>query len=175
MDVNKLKATIDWLYENSNYGDCSYREYDFSRDLKIAEKYAEKTSEFIFISRPSGTMLFPVAVGINPIHATYHSTHEDCECYLIDSQLKVKDISAEKVAELANRQPTLPSDREGIINTVKAILSDSNVKMSGLISCSIESTDVVVWSRYIQWFKTCDHPVMEAFLNNALARLSKAA
>ncbi|MDH1472589.1 hypothetical protein [Shewanella sp. GD03713] len=151
-----------------------YKE-DVEADFKILKKY--ENVKYVWMLRDSGSLLFPLRKGANPVHLEYYIRNDpSCRFFIIEglSCNSFKEINAANASKLISQEPIefdIISSPDDLIVKVTNLLTDANVT-SSIFENPAYGTEPMNWDSWLTWF-TGKNKLMEEVMRRAINLLPK--
>ncbi len=139
-----------------------------ARSLKRTRR-DNPTTQFLWVVKPCGSVLFPIGKGVNPHFVTFcfEASHQ---AFLIKND-DIFPIETEEAEQLSCKLPfdvTGIRYQETLVRKVTQLLSHACVHSSALAECSLDENSS--WKSWQRWFEDLNHPVMAAFMSLCIQR-----
>ena len=166
--TNLIKPTI--LALTVGLGLPKYYKCDIDVDLHICEKYGNQ--DYIFLLRESGSLLFPLKKGLNPLYISSYFKDESAKFFHINANGTYKGLSIDTVNSFIHKKPSIDGCyiSEQLIDRVQSFLTDPNVTAKGFNEAHIPTLPLY-WNEWAKWFE--QHAVMSSFLTMAQLKLQQ--
>lgn len=172
-----LKVWVD------NLGQPTHYKSDIDIDVKSILIHKNKTNKFLWVCKEVGTYLFPLHIGLNPIHATFWfegkveaSNTVSPKCFLLSivdeehKEIRIEKVSYAVAYRLAHEQPAIstPEDLDDLLR-----YGQDNGYWGALSPPS--KNEYRSWREWLALFQQYKNPVMTNVMKEALKALPEKA
>jgi hypothetical protein len=147
--------------------------FELEEDLKTLNQF--NATEYIWLLRANGTLLFPLRHGVNPeyLHYWLHANHgQNILLFLVTaSSGQIEKISRD-TAERLIFSPPANLDNCVDLNTLVVTVNKTihHCRLVGAWAHSCLSMQLSEWPEWLQYFKIAKNLVMAAFLEKAISK-----
>lgn len=153
---------------------------DLENDGKELERFKNNPSgKFVWLLRPTGTVIVPVGFGVNPVHVTHWIWSEhgpNIKAFVVDVRAGTIEKTTHEEAERLIMMPpckisALMSKSEVLEKVTRVLREGAQSKIWGNFNPPSREEAQCNWNDWISFFNSSGNYLMQSFLGKAIRRM----